>query len=205
MKGKLNQQLWKKQNNIYISNLETCNSSTLWTFSVWQLVLIGPWRLTRLAKRKGYSRANSLIVQKTSRVRHFHHTTSSSADCNPLDEAYSQYQSIVNSGCSSEEVLKKLRVSWVPPTRQEKYAYLLQVWKNNDMQSFKDFLRWCNNKDVVPTLEAMKKKIEFYHSTELICWRWVVRYQISQTFVFIALQTLSFTLSRKETKTCLKK
>ena len=31
------------------------------------------------------------------------------------------------------------------------------------MITFKDFLRWYNNKDVVPTLEAMQKMIEFYH------------------------------------------
>ena len=35
------------------------------------------------------------------------------------------------------------------------------------MQSFKDFLRWYNKKDVVPTLEAMKKMIEFYHSKRI--------------------------------------
>ena len=28
---------------------------------------------------------------------------------------------------------------------------------------FKDFLRWYNNKDVVPTLEAMQKMLFFYH------------------------------------------
>ena len=78
-------------------------------------------------------------------------------NCNPLDKAYSDYQSFVNSGCSSEEAMKKLPVSSIPPTGQENYAYLQQVWKNHDMQSFKDFLRWYNNKDVVPTLEAMKK------------------------------------------------
>ena len=31
------------------------------------------------------------------------------------------------------------------------------------MKSFKDFLTWYNNKDVVPTLEAIQKMIEFYH------------------------------------------
>ena len=31
------------------------------------------------------------------------------------------------------------------------------------MSSFKDFLRWYNNKDVVPTLETMPKMIAFYH------------------------------------------
>ena len=29
---------------------------------------------------------------------------------------------------------------------------------------FKDFLQWYNNKDVVPTLEAMQKMIQFYHN-----------------------------------------
>ena len=32
------------------------------------------------------------------------------------------------------------------------------------MQSFKDFLRWYNNKDVVPTLEAMQKMVDFDHN-----------------------------------------
>ena len=35
------------------------------------------------------------------------------------------------------------------------------------MQYFPDFLKWYNNKDVVPTLEAMQKMIEFYHNKEI--------------------------------------
>ena len=35
------------------------------------------------------------------------------------------------------------------------------------MSSFKDFLRWYNNKDVVPTLEAMQKMIVFYHDKDI--------------------------------------
>ena len=35
------------------------------------------------------------------------------------------------------------------------------------MSSFKDFLRWYNKKDVVPTLEAMQKKIAFYHDKDI--------------------------------------
>ena len=34
-------------------------------------------------------------------------------------------------------------------------------------KSFKDFLMWYNDKDVVPTLEAMQKMIEFYHQKEI--------------------------------------
>ena len=35
------------------------------------------------------------------------------------------------------------------------------------MQTFRDFLMWYNNKDVEPTLEAMKKMISFYHSKQV--------------------------------------
>ena len=35
------------------------------------------------------------------------------------------------------------------------------------MQNFSDFLKWYNNKDVVPTLEAMQKMIEFYHNKRI--------------------------------------
>ena len=31
------------------------------------------------------------------------------------------------------------------------------------MCTYKDFLRWYNNKDVVPTLEALQKMLAFYH------------------------------------------
>ena len=35
------------------------------------------------------------------------------------------------------------------------------------MSSFKDFLRWYNKKDVMPTLEAMLKLIAFYHDKDI--------------------------------------
>ena len=35
------------------------------------------------------------------------------------------------------------------------------------MSSFKDFLRWYNNKVVVPNLEAMQKMIAFYHDNDI--------------------------------------
>ena len=84
-------------------------------------------------------------------------------NCNPLDKTFSDYQNHLKAGCSSEEALRKLKLSEIPPTGEENYAYLQQVWNSQGMQSFKDFLRWYNNKDVVPTLDAMKKRIHFYH------------------------------------------
>ena len=35
------------------------------------------------------------------------------------------------------------------------------------MSSFRDFLRWYSNKDVVPTLEAMQKMIVFCHNEKI--------------------------------------
>ena len=35
------------------------------------------------------------------------------------------------------------------------------------MSSFKDFLRWYNNKDVVSFLEALQKMIAFYHDKDI--------------------------------------
>ena len=35
------------------------------------------------------------------------------------------------------------------------------------MITFKDFLQWYNNKDVVRTLEAIQKMVQFYHQKEI--------------------------------------
>ena len=35
------------------------------------------------------------------------------------------------------------------------------------MTSFKVFLRWYNNKNVVPTLKAMHEMIVFYHENDI--------------------------------------
>ena len=52
----------------------------------------------------------------------------------------------------------------IPPTDTENYSYLQSVWENNNMHRFSDCLKWYNKKYVFPTLEAMQKKIEFYHN-----------------------------------------
>ena len=83
---------------------------------------------------------------------------------NPLKKDYNDFQNLVNSGLTTEEAVAKLRLDRIPPTGTEHYSYLQSVWENNNMQYFSDFLKWYNNKDVAPTLEAMQKMIEFYHN-----------------------------------------
>ena len=74
---------------------------------------------------------------------------------NPLEKDYNDFENFTTSGLSSEQAVCKLRLNNIPPTGDENYAYLRSIWVSEGMKSFKDFLMWYNNKDVVPTIEAM--------------------------------------------------
>ena len=87
--------------------------------------------------------------------------------CNPLEAEYMDYFILLKSGLTTEQAVVKLKLSKPPPTVIENYQYLQQIWKQKQMSSFKDCLRWYNNKDVVPTLKAMQKLIPFYHDKEI--------------------------------------
>ena len=83
---------------------------------------------------------------------------------NPLEKDYNDFENFVNSGLTTEQAVAKLRMDRILPTGAENYSYLQSVWESNNMQNFSDFLKWYNNKDVVPTPEAMQKMTEFYHN-----------------------------------------
>ena len=87
--------------------------------------------------------------------------------CNHLEARYTDYVDLLKSGLTTEQALVKLKLSKPPRTGVENYEYLQQIWKHEQMSSFKDFLRWYNNKNVVPTLEAMQKVIAFYHDKDI--------------------------------------
>ena len=88
---------------------------------------------------------------------------------NPLEKDYSDYQNLLSSGLKTEEALSKMELSKPPPSGEENYQYLFDIWNHENMCTFKDFLRWYNNKDVVPTLEAMQKCLLFITRKELTC------------------------------------
>ena len=85
-------------------------------------------------------------------------------DHNPLEKEFTDFTKLLNSGLSQQEALKKLRLKVVPPSGFDNYNYLESVWEHEQMTTFQDFVRWYNNKDVVPTQEAMQKMMEFYHN-----------------------------------------
>ena len=86
---------------------------------------------------------------------------------NPVEADYTDYVNLLKSGLTTEEAVVKLKLSKPPPTGIENYQYLQHIWKQEQMSSFKDFLRWYNKKDVIPILEAMQKeKIASYHAKD---------------------------------------
>ena len=68
------------------------------------------------------------------------------------------------SGLDEQQALKKLQIKTIPPSGLDNYNYLQETWEKNGMTVFKGFLKWYNNIDVVPTLEAMQKMIQFYYN-----------------------------------------
>ena len=62
--------------------------------------------------------------------------------CNPLEAEYTDYVNLLKSGLTTEQAVVKLKLSKPPPTGIENYQYLQQIWKQEQMSSFKDFLRW---------------------------------------------------------------
>ena len=70
------------------------------------------------------------------------------------------------------------------------------------MKSFKDFLMWYNNKDVVPTLGAMQEMIEFYRQKEVYMLKLGCTLPNLANIFCINQQIQSFTLLLKATKTC---
>ena len=86
---------------------------------------------------------------------------------NMISTEYEDYVILLKSGLTTGQAVIKLKVSKPPPTGIEKYHYLLQIWKPEQMSSFIEFLRWFENKNVVSTLEAMQKMIAFYHDKDI--------------------------------------
>ena len=86
---------------------------------------------------------------------------------NPLEKDFTQFKKLIQSGKEQSVVLREMGLKEKPRTGIENYALLEDLWKMEKMKTFRDFLRWYNNKDVVPTLKAMVKMMEFYHGQKV--------------------------------------
>ena len=124
---------------------------------------------------------------------------------NPLEKDYNNYQNLVNSGLTSELAVAKLRMDRKTPTGVGNYSWLQSVWDNIRMQYFSDFQKWCKNKDVVPALEEMQKRIEFYHNKGIDMLNLDVDYLIWPIIVCKNWQIPSLILLQSRIKICLRR
>ena len=61
--------------------------------------------------------------------------------CNPLEAELADYVILLKSGLTTEKAVVQLKILKPPPTGNENYQYLQQIWKPERMSSFKGFLR----------------------------------------------------------------
>ena len=50
---------------------------------------------------------------------------------------------------------------------KEDYQYCQEVWKEEGMETMREYLIWYNNQDVVPFMEALEKQFNFYKNLQL--------------------------------------
>ena len=86
---------------------------------------------------------------------------------NPLEAEYTDYVNLLKSELTTEQAVVKLKLSKPPPTGIENHQYLQQIWKHEQMISFKNLLLWYKNKVVVLALAAMQKLIVYYHDKDI--------------------------------------
>ena len=78
--------------------------------------------------------------------------------CNLLEAEYTDYVNLLKSGLTTEQAVVELKLSERPLSGTENYL-------TNEL--IKSIFRWCNNEDVVPTFEPMRKMNAFYHDKDI--------------------------------------
>ena len=82
--------------------------------------------------------------------------------CNVLEEDYATFQKLVDQGKFEQEALQILRLTSKPKTGPENYQLLQQLWTENSWSTFADFLKWYNDLDVTPMIQAIEKMNDYY-------------------------------------------
>ena len=82
-------------------------------------------------------------------------------NCNVLEEEYASFQKLLDQTKSEQEALQSLRLPTKPKTGPENYQWLQHLWSDNQWSTFADFLKWYNDLDVTPMIQAIENLNEF--------------------------------------------
>ena len=79
---------------------------------------------------------------------------------NPLEKDFCQFKKLTESGKEELDDLRVLGLKERPLSVKENYALLEELWRMEKMKTFRDFLRWYNNKTLFK---------EEFRCTEMLC------------------------------------
>ena len=82
--------------------------------------------------------------------------------CNVLEEEQAAFRKLNEQGKSEQQTLQILRLTSKPKTGLENYQWLQQLWVENQWSIFADFLKWYNDLDVNPMIQAIEKMNDYY-------------------------------------------
>ena len=88
-------------------------------------------------------------------------------NCNLSEVEITDYVNLLKERLTTEKAVVKLKLLEPPPSGVDIYQYLQQMWKQEQLSSFKDFLGLYSKKDVVPTSEGMQKMIAFHNDKDI--------------------------------------
>ena len=86
---------------------------------------------------------------------------------NVLGMDFDEYTRLLGNGKGSTKALQVMKNDKIPNTKEENYRMLVDIWEEQKTGWFHLHGKWYNYKDVVPTLVALNKMIQFHHNIKI--------------------------------------
>ena len=163
--------LSKKAESILASRLNTLNSWTFCSFLPQDTISSLSLKPLVLANKKvsffPYDYFTSADQLDETTLPPYETYYSTFKGCNVLEEDYATFQKLIDQGKSEQEALQILRLQEVPKTGPENYQWLHQLWNENQWSTFADYLKWYNDLDVTPMIQAIENMNKFYKNIHI--------------------------------------
>lgn len=123
--------------------------------------------------------------------------------CNVLEVEHIAFEKLMQGGLTEHNALKRMKLEVAPPTKEEVYDSLQNIWDANNMKTFKDWLEWYNLLDVAPFVEGVERMQLFYKEKNIDLFKVAISVPgIARTLLFraAAKQKCSFGVFGKKDK-----